>query len=188
MISYRKSGQSLSQVAPAGRKMENAGAKWGLSGYFFGYILSPKRPFLRFCHSWRGLMYKDFGHLGLLGVQEDGGSNPLVPTIQSKKPQKNRASSWWKGLFLSKARHTDVGANMREEKGKSAVNGWSRVKGEGWEFEHPSWFYPSTSLRTSGLNSAIRMSVFAAPDGSRLPCSHCSRVRRETPSNAANRA
>ena len=52
----------------------------------------------------------------------------------------------------------------------------------------PSDFYLSTSFRTSGLNSAILISVFAAPDGSRLPCSHCSRVRRETPSSAANRA
>ena len=42
------------------------------------------------------------------------------------------------------------------------------------------------SRRTSGWSSARRISVFAAPLGARRPCSHCSRVRLETPSRAAN--
>lgn len=42
------------------------------------------------------------------------------------------------------------------------------------------------SFKTSGRKSAIRISVFAARDGSRRPCSHCSSVRFETPINAAN--
>ena len=44
----------------------------------------------------------------------------------------------------------------------------------------------ATSIRTSGWRYAIFNSCFAAPDGSRRPCSHCSRVRLETPSAAAN--
>src|SRR3989338_4800106 len=38
----------------------------------------------------------------------------------------------------------------------------------------------------SGCNSATLMSVFAALLGLRRPCSHCSSVRLETPSSAAN--
>jgi hypothetical protein len=42
------------------------------------------------------------------------------------------------------------------------------------------------SFNTSGRKSAILINVFAARDGSRRPCSHCSSVRFDTPINAAN--
>ena len=42
------------------------------------------------------------------------------------------------------------------------------------------------SFNISGCLPAMRNKVFAAPDGSRRPCSHCWSVRTETPSNAAN--
>ena len=45
--------------------------------------------------------------------------------------------------------------------------------------------HAATSSNTSGWRSAIFSSVCAAPDGSRRPCSHCSKVRLETPSAAA---
>jgi hypothetical protein len=46
--------------------------------------------------------------------------------------------------------------------------------------------YAATSRSTSGCNSATRISVFAAPLGTRRPCSHCSSVLRDTPKRAAN--
>lgn len=50
------------------------------------------------------------------------------------------------------------------------------------------WAVPlqaTSSRRTSGWRSAILKRVFAAPDGSRRPCSQSWRVRTETPSSAA---
>ena len=50
------------------------------------------------------------------------------------------------------------------------------------------WAVPlhaTSSFRTSGWRSATLKRVFAAPDGSRRPCSQSWRVRTETPSNAA---
>ena len=46
--------------------------------------------------------------------------------------------------------------------------------------------HAAISRKISGCNSANRMSVLAAPLGSRRPCSHCSSVRLETPRRAAN--
>lgn len=46
--------------------------------------------------------------------------------------------------------------------------------------------HAATSIKTSGWRSAIFNNCFAAPDGSRRPCSHCSSVRLETPRAAAN--
>jgi len=42
------------------------------------------------------------------------------------------------------------------------------------------------SFSTSGRRSAILINVFAARDGSRRPCSHCSSVRFDTPISVAN--
>jgi hypothetical protein len=41
--------------------------------------------------------------------------------------------------------------------------------------------HAATSTRTSGWRSAIFKSCFAASDGLRRPCSHCSKVRVDTP-------
>jgi len=49
-----------------------------------------------------------------------------------------------------------------------------------------SAYQAAISRSTSGCISATRISVFAAPLGTRRPCSHCSSVRGETPSRAAN--
>lgn len=46
--------------------------------------------------------------------------------------------------------------------------------------------HAATSTRTSGWRSAIFRSCFAAPEGLRRPCSHCSKVRFDTPSATAN--
>lgn len=49
-----------------------------------------------------------------------------------------------------------------------------------------SFLYAATSARTSGWRSAIFNNCFAAPEGCPRPCSHCSRVRFDTPDAAAN--
>src|ERR1035441_2383036 len=46
--------------------------------------------------------------------------------------------------------------------------------------------YAAISRRISGWSTATRIKVLAAPLGVRRPCSHCSNVRCETPSIAAN--
>lgn len=48
--------------------------------------------------------------------------------------------------------------------------------------------HAATSRKISGWRSAIFSRVWAAPDGLRRPCSHCSSVRFDTPSTVANSA
>ena len=67
-----------------------------------------------------------------------------------------------------------------------ALCGFSRSGGPEGTPTQTVYAAAATSLSTSGRISAIEISVLAAREGERRPCSHSCRVRTETPSKPAN--